>query len=245
MWIRLQAMVGVIALVIALVVGAVGEVAAQDKGARPTVAVIQFNNSSLVNAAEYAPMSKGMADLIGSTLAGNPAIRVVERDALQEVLREQDLATSGRIDDATAAKVGQLLGAQFLIKGTFFIEPKGRMRIAAQAVNSTTGEIAYSETANGTKDNLLEVIDALAVKLTAGLKLGTLTPPDRGREASGSTRWAALMQYSRALEADDGGNTRSALALYNEFLKSTQSTVYASDQRRHAEERVRMLAGGA
>jgi TolB-like protein len=218
---------------------------AQGGEKRPTIAVIQFNNSSLVNAADYAVLSKGMADLLGSTLRGNPAVSVVDRDAIQEVLREQNLAKEGRIDEATAAQVGRIIGAQYLIKGTFFIEPKGRVRITAQAVNSTTGEIAYSETANGTRDDILAVIDQLGERLNHGLKLGDLKLPERGSDGSGPTRWAALMKYSRALEADDQGDAPSAVALYKEFLTASSTAVFAVDQKNHAEKRVRLLSGGS
>jgi curli biogenesis system outer membrane secretion channel CsgG len=42
--------------------------------------------------------------------------RVFERSALKSVLREQDLGTSGRISKPSAAKVGKLLGVQYLVK---------------------------------------------------------------------------------------------------------------------------------
>lgn len=222
-----------------------GAVPAQNQSKAPTVAIIQFTNSSLVSAADYAPLAKGMADLLGSTLRGNPSIHVVDRDALQEVLREQDLARDGRIDPETAAKLGRILGAQYLIKGTYFVEPKGRVRIAAQAVNSTTSEIAYSETANGTTDDLLAVIDQLGEKLNSGLRLGEISLPKREGDGTGPTRWAALMKYSRALEADDRGEKQSAVALYREFLSAAPTTRFAVDQQQHAQDRIRTLGGGS
>lgn len=232
-------------VVVALLVARAGfPVTAGAQDARPTVAVIQFNNSSLVNHAEYEPLSRGMADLFGTTLRGNSSIRVVERDALEAVLREQNLATQGRIDDETAARIGRVLGARYLIKGTFFVEPRGRVRITAQAVNSTTGEIEHSDAANGTTEDLLAVIDQLAEKFSGGLKLGPLNLPRRGGEGSGTGRWTALLTYSRALDADARGNVRNAVALYNEFLNNPVSATYAVEQRKEAEKRLRVLAGG-
>lgn len=228
---------------VALVAANTASLGAQDRAKLPTVAVVQFTNSSLVNAADYAPLSKGMADLLGSTLRTNPTIRVVDRDALQEVLREQDLAKDGRVDPATAAVIGRLTGAQYLVKGTFFIEPKGRVRITAQAVNSTTGEVAHSESANGTTEDLLAVIDQLGARLSSGMKLGEVTPPKRGNDGAGPGRWANVMKYSRALDADDKGDKRTAMALYTEFLSDPVTAVYTVDQREHAEKRVRTLSG--
>src|SRR5437016_2185212 len=42
---------------------------------------------------------------------------VVERDKLNLVLKEQGLATTGAVDPATAAKVGKLLGVQYVVMG--------------------------------------------------------------------------------------------------------------------------------
>jgi TolB-like protein len=216
----------------------------QAADARPTVAVIQFNNSSLVNHAEYEPLSRGMADLVATTLRGNTAIRVVERGALDAVLREQDLGKEGRIDDATAARIGRILGARYLIKGTFFVEPRGRVRITAHAVNSTTGEIEHSDAANGTTEDLLAVIDQLSANFSKGLKLGELPLPRRNNEGAQPGRWAAVLAYSRAVDADSRGNVPNALALYNEFLNNPLSLTYAVEQRKEAEKRVRVLTGG-
>src|SRR5690606_11290460 len=73
---------------------------------RPTVAVLPFVNSAIGDATtELAPLSKGIADLLIIELAQNPAIRVVERENINQILAEQDLARDGRVDDATAARV--------------------------------------------------------------------------------------------------------------------------------------------
>ena len=42
---------------------------------------------------------------------------VVERDKLNLVLKEQGLATTGAVDPTTAAKVGKLLGVQYVVMG--------------------------------------------------------------------------------------------------------------------------------
>lgn len=43
---------------------------------------------------------------------------VVERFRLQSVMKEQDLGASGRIDPATAKKIGKLVGADVILTGT-------------------------------------------------------------------------------------------------------------------------------
>lgn len=235
--------------------------AAQGAGSTPpTVAVMYFNNGALVDHDQYEPMRRGMADILITELQSNPRIRVIERDALQKLLDEQNLAQEKRTDPATSARIGKILGAQHMIVGGFFIDTKGRLRLDARAVNVETSAIEHVETSAGNADDVLDVIAELARRLNTGLKLpgrpeGTreLKPspprPSSGREQAASrpappppaTPFKAMMTYARALTEDDAHNTRSALALYQQFLGETKPT-FAVAQRQRAEERVRVLS---
>ena len=62
---------------------------------RPTVAVMYFSNGAIGKQnEELAPLSKGIADMLITQLAGNPGIRVVERDQLEKLLQEQNISSS-------------------------------------------------------------------------------------------------------------------------------------------------------
>ena len=100
------------ALAAALVLSSAAPLAAQAEqpDRRPTLFVVEFRNGAIGRAADFEPLSKGIPDMLVSELSANPGIRVVDRDNLNAILREQDLSTGGRIDDATAVKVGKILG---------------------------------------------------------------------------------------------------------------------------------------
>ena len=70
---------------------------------KPTVAVMYFTNGAVGNNAEYAPLSKGLAEMLITELSSNTGIRVVERDRLQSLLEEQNLGASNRVEQGTAA----------------------------------------------------------------------------------------------------------------------------------------------
>lgn len=218
------------------------DVIAQVAPSRLTIAVVDFTNGSLVSSADYAPLAKGMADLLGSGLRGNPALTVLERDALRALLDEQDAGRSGRIDEGTAARVGAMLGAQYLITGTFVIERKGRTRIAAQVMNTSSGAIVFSTSVDGSRDNLLEVIDALADQVNRGLKLGAIARRELRSPEKNGIAWTTVLTFSRALDADDRGDSTSAVTLYRRFLELSSDSQVAADRRRHAEARIRALA---
>lgn len=144
--------------------------------ARPTVAVLYFTNGALVGGADYAPLSKGMAEILITELARNPGVRVVERDRLQQLMAEQNLASSDRVDQSTALRLGKIMGAHHLLMGGFVIDPRQNVRIDVRAVNTETSQVEYVESVSGKAERLLALIDELGAKLNKGLNLPTIAP---------------------------------------------------------------------
>jgi len=240
-----------IAAVVAGLGGAASPVRAQGAAAdtRPTVAIMPyFNNGSVLNHADYDALGKGIADVLITELAGNSALRVIERDNVQKVLDEQNLGASPRIDKETAAKVGKLVGVHHMIFGGFIIDPKGVMRLDVRSVDVETSVVEHVETVTDKSENLLAILTTLADKLNKGLKLppmpGGATRPAVAPEATKPGRWRNLILYARAEDANDKKQPAQALALYKDFLDKTPTTILAS-QRRRAEQKVRELSSGS
>jgi len=191
---------------------------------RPTVAVLPFVNSAIGDAqAELAPLSKGIADLLIIELAQNTGIRLVERENIANILREQNLSTDGRVDDATAARVGRLLGARHIVTGTFVTDRSGTMVITVKSVNVETGRIEYADMERDNTNNFLTLVSRVGQKTNNGLKLPALTPQARQTsEARTQTQarvpFRAVMMYSRAISAQDSGNRQEALTLFNQVV---------------------------
>ena len=81
--------------------------AATPAGARrarppPTVAVSYFDNNT--GKAEYDPLAKGLADMLITDLGQVRALRVVEREKLNQILAELKLSRSKFIDPKTAQR---------------------------------------------------------------------------------------------------------------------------------------------
>lgn len=209
---------------VALVAGALS---AQSK---PTVAVLPFTNSALGKTNdELQPLSKGLADLLISSLASNSNIRVVERDRIEEVLKEQRMSSGNQVDAATAVKVGKILGAKHMITGVFITElPKGtaaaNMRISIRVFDTETSEIEHvNADMNGKTDGILPLIDKLAAKLNSDLKLPDIPAPAREEHQAAAKKqekvpFQAVMLYSRALDAKDKGDKAGAVTLFKQSL---------------------------
>ncbi len=216
---------------------AVPGAARAQKDGKPTVAIMFFNNNAFSkDARDYDGLSKGIADFLITEMAGNPNIRVVERDQVQKLIDEQKLVTSGVVDRETAVKVGKLLGAQHMIFGGFMADRNNNFRIDARAVDVGTSAIEYTERVQDKADNIMPLIATLAVKLNKGMMLPAMPARtgEAGAPAAGATgaqqagapaatpqklpmRYAVM--YGKALDLQDKGEKAQALELYGAVLK--------------------------
>ncbi|WP_373061132.1 CsgG/HfaB family protein [Gemmatimonas sp.] len=209
---------------------------------RPTVAVLYFTNGAISNNVEYAPLSKGLAEMMITELSANTNIRVVERDRLQALLAEQDLGATGRVEKETAAKIGRTLGALHMLMGSFVIDSKQRIRMDVRAINTETSELEYATSVTGKADNMLELLGALGAKLNAGLKLPAV--PAGVQEgaavgARGPNQLRSMMLISRAIEAQDQKNLTQAVALYKEAVQANPNNARAKTLLASAERSVK------
>src|ERR1700675_2608549 len=62
-------------------------------------------------------IGEGLAEMLTSEVCKTGQFIVVERLALGDIVREQELGQTGLIRGETAARTGQVLGAQILVKG--------------------------------------------------------------------------------------------------------------------------------
>jgi tetratricopeptide (TPR) repeat protein len=85
-----------------------------DKGKFP-VAIVPFENAS-----NQAGIEKRVQAYVVSELSAldDPFLRIIERENLELILKEQRLNLSGVVNEATAAQVGNLLGASAILTGT-------------------------------------------------------------------------------------------------------------------------------
>lgn len=205
---------------LALAVALPGSVRAQAAAdTRPGIAVLPFENGGSYgrDKEDYTALQGGIPAVLIDELARNPAARVVDRQTIDNMLKEQDLGTSGRVDAATAAKVGKLVGARYMITGTF-IELAGKFKLTARIINSETGEIMKSvsnDDAMMNPNDLFKIIQSVATKLMNETKLPPL--PEKVADAAKAQKvpTEALTLYSRALLYQDRGDKAKATEYFS------------------------------
>ncbi len=147
-----------------------------------TLAVLDFENNSIADKEKLEPLSKGISSLLVSKMSKVESITFVERERLNEILKELKLQQSSEIDPSTAQQIGKLLGAQTLIVGSFVNFPGDIMRVDLRIIETETGLTLKAEEATGDSEELFDIIDDLAAKVTD--QLGFDLTKDSGIELS-------------------------------------------------------------
>jgi TolB-like protein len=159
-----------------------------------------------------------LADLLTTDLSRSAQLRLVERSRLGEVLRELDLAKSGRVDSATAPRVGQLLRARRLLLGSLDTLPNGELRLSVRIADVETGLIEQALDARAPLEEVLAAEKAVAFRMFEALGI-TLTPAERARvEARPTLSVAALAAYGKGVQAELQGDPKQAI---DEFRRAS------------------------
>jgi len=148
--------------------------AANDK---PRIAVLEFENKA--NAGWHWWTNRGaeaMQDVFVTELVKSGKFRVIDRERLDALMREKNLALSGDVDPSTAVQAGKLLGVEYFLVGAVteygsteagahgrsirrlpgFSAGKKTFVAAANAriIDAQTGEIIWADEARGEESNV-------------------------------------------------------------------------------------------
>lgn len=141
-------------------------------GLKKRLAVVKFENKVKTPIPDESwKIGDGLTEMLTSELFKTGRFIMVERAALADIVKEQELGQTGLIRGGTAAKVGELLGAQLLVAGAvteFESQSSGggggagyrgfnlqlqtsnaHVGIDIRLVDSSTGQILKSQNASG------------------------------------------------------------------------------------------------
>ena len=146
------------------------------------VAVLNFDYATVQTNAQAifgtnVDVGKGISDLLVQQLVTDGKYSLIERNAIDKILHEQNFANSDRVDSSTAAKIGKILGVDAVVMGSITQfgrddqsktyggvgaitgkfglggvqkrEAKAVVGITARMVDTTTGEILAAVTGTG------------------------------------------------------------------------------------------------
>jgi len=120
---------------------------------KPSIAVVEFSNLD----GQITELGKYLAEEITTSLFQTKRFKVIERQMLNKILREQKLQNSGMIDEESAKKLGKLLGVTAIVSGTV-TELSSSVKVNARLIGTETGEIFGAASAGIVKDESIRMM---------------------------------------------------------------------------------------
>lgn len=136
--------------------------------AKDRVAVMDFENRTPHGGWR---VGRGASDMLATALVKTGKFTVYERNKIDAVMKEQNMGAGGRIDPTTAAKIGKIIGVEYIITGAvteygqsrsdvggggkFSMGKKGyHAAVDVRMVNATTGEIVFADSGSFSKSSV-------------------------------------------------------------------------------------------
>ena len=192
----------------------------------PTVLSI-FSFDDRTHMAELAWLRTGLVDMLIADLASNPSLIIVQRERVDEIIREQAFQLSGRVTDESTVKIGRLIGANVLVTGRM-VAADGMLRLDAQLVGVEQGAVLGAVSAEGGVHEVSTVARLLVEKLRA------LFPPSTAQGSGVPSAGVETLQTAKANHDGEQlsreGKLFEALAEYERALALNPNNAVAQSR---------------
>ena len=180
----------------------------------------------------------GLADLLRADLAKSHQLEIVDRLRLDALLREQQFATSGRVDPATAPRAGRLIGARRVLTGQLLAD-REQLTLATRLTDVAAPNTPQSLSGTAGLDAIFDAEKEVARQIFNQLGI-TLTPAEAASlEQRPTKNIGAFIAYSRGVQLETLGRYREAARQYqNAALIDpgfTGATVHAQEAQQFSE----------
>jgi TolB-like protein len=199
---------------------------------KPRVAVLYFDVNH--NDPKMQVLRKGLAQMLITDLAADPAVTLIERDRLEEVLKELDLQQSKHVDQASAAKIGKLLGTKYQVAGQITeLVGSNDVVFEARIIDAERGyAFAAAEKPMRVKAAASDMFDAeqlLLQKIAGALAAAEKrAPPELPKKVGAKVKIETAVKYSEALDALDKKDKAQARQKLEQVVKEQPDFLLAS-----------------
>ena len=165
------------------------------------------------------PLGRALAEMVTTDLSQSSRLRVLERLRVQLLLDEMALSDQERVDPATAARSGRLLGAGRVVQGVLdgneaqlvmeaVVVPVGDSTRAGSPLTARDPAQRFFEMENRI---VLDLFRSMNIQLTAAEREAVTHRPTENLDA--------LLAFGLGLEAQDGGRYQEAEQHFSEAAR--------------------------
>lgn len=159
-----------------------------------------------------------LAGMLTADLSSTDAIVLVERQRLDALLEEMALQETGFLDPATAQRLGQGLGAELVLTGSYSVVGETFL-LDARLVRVSSSEVVRAVRADGPVDDFVAVEKQVVQDLLEGLEVRLSSGDQRRLLLQAPTEsFEAFAAYGEGLQRETEGRQSEAEAAFRRAL---------------------------
>jgi TolB-like protein len=197
--------------------------AAPAQNAPVVVAILPFEDRGSYGQDKevFRALELGIPATIAAELSGHSELRLAEPNRVARLLENRRTSPLGRLDAATAARIGKEAGARYAITGTF-ADFYGKFRLEARIVDTESGQIlkvvSNQDPSLQDRSNLYRIVQLVGHKVLAEASRSSV-----GGQSESDARiipTEALTEYSLGLLYEHRGDSGRAAQHYTRALSA-------------------------
>lgn len=192
-----------------------------------TVAVFPF--PYLGSDESLRPLGRALSEMLAVDLSQTNRLSILERSQIGYLMDEIALGQSGRVDPATAARGGRILGAERVVEGQIDGTEQAFVMDAAVVQTQSAAAEPVPLTAQEQLTGFFDLEKQLALDLYQSMGI-QLTPAERERVTQRRTEnLEAVLAFGLGLEAQDAGRYEEARGDFQRAVAADPTFGLASD----------------
>ena len=165
----------------------------------------------------FAPLGRGLTDLLINDLSRSSELQLLERDRVQAIVDEIALSQSGLTDAGSSVRAGRLVRAGRVVQGAITQTEGRNLTVNAAVMNVATSQQQGRDVQSADvvdqifaieKNLALGIFDQLGVRLSAADRAAIEQRPTRSLQA--------FLAYSNGLVAEDQGRYDDAARFFDQ-----------------------------
>jgi curli biogenesis system outer membrane secretion channel CsgG len=188
--------------------------------AAPRVAVMNFDNLTPHGGWR---LGSGAADILTTELVKVGKFDMFERERLNTVMKEQDFGATDRVDPASAARIGKIIGVKYIITGaiTEYGQSKNggggggvnigktgyHAAVDIRMIDAETGRIVFADTATHSKSSVKVKIFGIGGGESFNEKLATETMREAIKKVAAKINFSDSNQKSTGNSSTEKDNS--------------------------------------
>ena len=145
------------------------------------IAIMDFQNTSGNSNLDY--LQESIPEMLITNLAKEERLHIVERNRLNDAVKEMQLGMTGLVDQSKAVELGKAVGASAILVGSY-LEIGGVIRINARLIDVSSSQVMKAESVQGTSGKeIFNLMDQLATSIINQLVEKKKTDEPKVRQA--------------------------------------------------------------